>query len=279
MAGFPYFDNYLTRTLSGNTSPAHRVTVHDLLRAQSRLHRFSSIWLLEDLHATSDGFWQSLMGRPDMSADAVQNLWSQDHQVGEPEPGFTRPEKVVGRQDIEAMWAAHQDVLEVGVCVLVLAWAGWLVHARARWKKEGRGVVVVVVVLLLLPPPPPPPPHPLLLQRLLLPLPIYLKLTFVVLFPGRLLPRRSGARATRSTTFSTNMPASSLGRSTEAISSVSHFWTPTTATTATTTTTTTVVMRTPTAQRRHAKPASMGRAKRTKVVLLLPTAWMTSSSG
>jgi len=97
---FPYFDNYFVRTLSGNMQPGTPVTVMNLVSALSRLHRFSSIWIIGELRSTSDAFWSSLMRRPDVTADVVSNKWSLNG-VG------------ISNEEIDDMWTQHPDVLKV----------------------------------------------------------------------------------------------------------------------------------------------------------------------
>ena len=105
MAGFPYFDNYMTRMLSGKTSPNSTLTVEDLAVAQSRLHRFSSIWVLGDLDSTTHHFWENLMNRGDVRSSSIDNIWS----INSTATNTSSP----SLRQIKELWAAHPSILKV----------------------------------------------------------------------------------------------------------------------------------------------------------------------
>eukprot|EP00750_Incisomonas_marina_P011567 INCI16391.2.p1 GENE.INCI16391.2~~INCI16391.2.p1 ORF type:complete len:762 (-),score=116.40 INCI16391.2:1504-3789(-) len=102
LKGFRYFDNYLTRILSGNIERDH-VSRADFLLAISRLHRFSSIWDLNDLDATSAQFWAAFSGRPDIGPNSMKNIWSTNTSFA----GVA----TVSQDDVNAMWTRYPTIL------------------------------------------------------------------------------------------------------------------------------------------------------------------------
>ena len=121
MAGFPYFDNYMTRMLSGKTSPNSKLRVRDLAVAQSRLHRFSSIWVLGDLDSTSHHFWANLLKRSDVRSSSIDNIWS----INTTATNVSSP----SLQQIKELWAAHPSILKVHSPSLLLVFCSVKVSA------------------------------------------------------------------------------------------------------------------------------------------------------